>query len=191
MHCVLPPQPFYHQPRVRPRQVPADMSHSMLPIFHVSQSRQFMHERMDQSSQVTCHVQCNTFQTFSTHQLHPPQVMALAINNTESIQALFQPVLRVQHQVLLLEEIEVQLISIQDLMEDHHMTQGCQSIDLMQFQLRNVRAELRTQLAIQMVRLTRRRRDHFQLPTSDSPSFCRITILNVQYGKAMCLAQPS
>ena len=102
------------------------------------------------------------FKFLSTYQLYPPQVMALAINDTESFQALFQPVLSVQHQVMLLEALEVQLSSIQDLVEDHHMTQGCQSIDLMQFQLRNVQSELRLQLAIQMVRLTRRLRDHFQ-----------------------------
>ena len=43
----------------------------------------------------------------------------MAINETESIQTLFQPVPRVQREILLLEEIEVQLSSIQDFVEDH------------------------------------------------------------------------
>ena len=74
---------------------------------------------------------------FSTHQLYPPQVMALAINDTESLQALFRPVPRVQREIFLLEEIEAQLSAIQHFLEDRHTTQGCRSIDVMQFQLRN------------------------------------------------------
>ena len=92
------------------------------------------------------------FKFLSTHQLYPPQVKALAINDIASLQILFQPMLRAQHQVMLVAEIEGQLSSIQDFMEDHHMVQGCQSIDLMQFQLGSARSELRLQLAIQMVR---------------------------------------
>ena len=43
----------------------------------------------------------------------------MAINETENIQTLFQPVPRVQREVMLLEALEVQLNSIQDFVEDH------------------------------------------------------------------------